>query len=210
MNSDTMKLRTPAPDELRLAYERDISQAFPPQELKSLRIIENMTRRGKYMPLCLYDGAEIVGECFLWFKRPEWLLLDYLCVTRTRRDAGLGSYILQALLRQYPDSVVIVETEAPEHAPDPDMAARRMGFYLRNGARLAGFDTEIFSVHYKTFYLSRVPYPDAEISREHAAIYKTGFPPDVYERYIQIPRRTTGAPSPIPPEVLDAIRESER
>ena len=197
MNSDTMELRTPAPDELRLVYERDLSEAFPPQELKPLRNIEQMTQCGKYAPLCLYDGADIIGACFLWLGRPGWMLLDYLCVTRARRNAGLGAYLLQALLERYPDSVVIGETEAAEHAPDPDMAARRMGFYLRNGARLAGADTEIFGVHYKTIYWSRTPYPDAEILREHAAIYKTSFPPDKYERYIQIPRRTSGTPSPI-------------
>lgn len=197
MNRDTMKLRTPTADELRLVYERDLSEAFPPQELKPLRNIVQMTQRGKYAPLCLYDGAEIVGECFLWLGRPGWTLLDYLCVTRTRRNAGLGAYLLQALLTRYPDGVIIGEVEAVEHAPDPDMAARRMGFYLRNGARLAGVDTEIFGVHYKTIYWSRTPYPDAEISREHAAIYKTSFTPDKYGRYIQIPRRTSGAPSPV-------------
>lgn len=197
MNRDTMNLQTPTADELRLVYDRDLSEAFPPQELKPLRNIVDMTRRGKYAPLCLYDGAEIAGECFLWLGRPGWMLLDYLCVTRARRNAGIGAYMLQALLNKYPDGVIIGEVEAVEHAPDPAMAARRMGFYLRNGARLAGFDTEIFGVHYKTIYWSRTPRPDAEICREHAAIYKTSFTPDKYGRYIQIPRRTTGAPSPV-------------
>lgn len=211
MNRDTMKLRTPTADELRLVYERDLSEAFPPQELKPLRNIVQMTQRGKYAPLCLYDGAEIVGECFLWLGRPGWMLLDYLCVTRTRRNTGLGAYMLQALLGLYPDSVIIGEVEAVEHAPVPEMASRRIGFYLRNGARLAGVDTELFGVHYKTLYYSRTPRPDAEIWREHAAIYKTSFPPDEYERYeryIQIPRRTTGAPSPLSLEALETLREN--
>ncbi len=32
------------------------------------------------------------------------------------------------------------------------MAERRLGFYARNGARTAGYDTEMFGVPYKTLY----------------------------------------------------------
>ena len=95
------ELKTPTPDELRLAYDRDLAEAFPPQELKPLKHIERMTERGFYYPLCLRDGGEIIGECFLWAGRPGWLLLDYLCVTRTRRNAGLGAYLLDAMRARF-------------------------------------------------------------------------------------------------------------
>lgn len=193
-----MELRTPTPDELRRAYARDLTEAFPPQELKPLRNIKQMTARGKYAPLCLYDGAEIAGECFFWLGNPGWLLLDYLCITQARRNDGLGAYLLTVMRRRYADSVIIGEAEAPEHAPDATIAERRLAFYLRNGARLAGFDTEIFGVHYKTIYWAAAPRPDAEILREHAAIYRSSFMPRKYERYIKIPREASaGPPSPI-------------
>ena len=196
--SDRMELRTPTAAELRLAYERDLAEAFPPQELKPLRNITDMTRRGKYAPLCLYDGAEIAGECFLWAGRPGWMLLDYLCVTRARRNAGLGAYMLRALLERYPESVIIGEVEAVEHAPDPAMAARRMEFYRRNGARWADVEADIFGVHYQIIYWADAPRPDSEIQREYAEIYRSVFTPEKYARYIRIPRDSTGAPSPVP------------
>ena len=196
--SDCMELKTPTAAELRLAYERDLAEAFPPQELKPLRNIVDMTRRGKYVPLCLYDGAEIAGECFLWSGRPGWALLDYLCVTRARRNAGLGAYMLRALLERCPDSVIVGEVEAVEHAPDPAIAARRLDFYRRNGARWAGVEADIFGVHYQIIYWADGPRPDSDIQREYAGIYRSAFTPDKYARYIQIPRETSGAPSPVP------------
>jgi hypothetical protein len=193
-----MELRMPTPEELRFAYGRDLAEAFPPQELKPLRNIEEMAGRGKYAPLCLYDGGEIAGECFLWLGRPGWALLDYLCVTRSRRDAGLGAHMLGTLRRRYPDSVIIGEAEAPEYAPNPPMAARRLAFYRRNSARMCGEEADIFGVRYRIIYWADAPRPDAEILREYAAIYKTSFTPEKYKRYIQIPRKATGAPSPVP------------
>lgn len=197
--NDALELRAPTASELRGAYERDLEEAFPPQELKPLRHIVRMTEEGRYAPLCLYDGGELVGECFLWTGRPGWALLDYLCVTRTRRNAGLGARLVSAMLTRYPDSVILGEAEAPEHAPDAALAVRRLDFYRRNGAFLAGCDTEIFGVHYKTLYWADAPRPDGDISREHANIYRSAFPPDKYDRYIRIPREPdAGPPSPLP------------
>ena len=193
-----MDLRTPTPDELRLAYDRDLAEAFPPQELKPLKHIERMTERGLYYPLCLYDGGEIIGECFLWAGRPGWLLLDYLCVTRTRRDAGLGAYLLDAMRARFPDSVIIGETEVPQYAPNPPMAARRLAFYKRNGAAVTNIEADIFGVRYHIIYWSAAPRPDAEIQSEYADIYRSSFTPDNYERYIKIPRPASAdRPTPI-------------
>lgn len=193
-----LELKSPSPEELRIAYERDLSEAFPPQELKPLRNIQSMTRQGRYAPLCLYENGEVIGECFLWRGNAGWALLDYLCVTRSRRNDGLGSRLIASMLERYPDEVIIGESEAPEHAPNPELAARRLEFYRRNGARMAGVDTEIFGVHYKTLYWSATPRGDDEIRREHAALYRTSFTPEKYERYIKIPRDpTAGPPSPI-------------
>lgn len=197
MSSERMELRTPTASELRLAYERDLAEAFPPQELKPLRNIVDMTRRGRYAPLCLCDGAEIAGECFLWEGRPGWMLLDYLCVTRARRDAGLGAYMLRALLERYPESVIIGEVEAVRYAPDPDMAARRLEFYRRNGALWTGVEADIFGVRYQIIYWANAARPDDEITREYAAIYRSSFTPEKYARYIRIPRDSTDAPSPV-------------
>ena len=84
-------------------------------------------------------------------------------------------------------SLVFGEAEAPEHAPDPAMAERRLGFYARNGLQTAGYDTEVFGVHYKTLYLADHKVEDAALMAEHDFVYKNSFTPEKYAKYVRIP-----------------------
>ena len=149
-----MELRIPSVEQLRTIYDRDLKEAFPTAELKPLRNIEKSWAEGWYKPYCLFDGDNIVGEAFLWLGHPGWALLDYLCVSSIRRNGGVGASILEKLREREADTVIFGESEAPEDAPDPEMARRRLGFYARCGLRTAGYDTEMFGVHYKTLYLA--------------------------------------------------------
>lgn len=194
-----MELRTASPEQVELVYERDMKSAFPPAELKPLANIQSMCRDGWYRPLCLFDGEEIAGECFLWLGHPGWALLDYLCVAESRRNQGLGAVILSELRRAESDTVILGESEAPEHAPDPPVAKRRLGFYARNGLRTAGYDTDVFGAHYKTLYLSAEPVPDNRLMEENRFIYQKHFSKEKYDRYVRIPRDPeAGAVSQVP------------
>ena len=115
-----MELRIPSPEQLRTVYDRDLKEAFPPEELKALRSIEQIWAEGWYRPWCLFDGDSIVGEAFLWLGHPGWALLDYLCVSAGSRNSGLGSVLLQKLREAEADTVIFGESEAPEGAPDPE------------------------------------------------------------------------------------------
>ena len=189
------ELRLATPEQVALVYERDMRPAFPPAELKPLANIQSMCRDGCYRPWCLFDGEEIIGECFLWLGHPGWALLDYLCVAADHRNAGAGAAMLAELRRVEPDTVILGESEAPEHAPDPAMAARRLGFYARNGLRTAGYNTDVFGVHYKTLYLAAGPVSDEALIRENRFIYQNRFPKEKYDRYVRIPRDPSAAPS---------------
>ncbi len=191
-----MELRLPTNQQLKTVYDRDLREAFPPAELKPLRSIEALLAQGRYEPWCLFDGEEIVGAAFLWLVRPGWALLDYLCVARSRRNDGLGGALLEQLVAARPDTVIFGEVEVPEEAPDPAMAQRRLGFYARHSARTAGYDTEVFGVHYKTIYWSREPVPDAQLMERHAEVYRESFPPERYARYVRIPRPKDARPQP--------------
>ena len=92
--------------------------------------------------------------------------------------------------------VIFGEAEAPVHAPDPAMAERRLGFYLRNGLRIAGYDTDIFGVHYKTLYLYDREVSDEDLMEAHRYIYQDGFTPEKYARHIVIPRDPNLPPIP--------------
>ena len=184
-----MELRLPSLTQLRQIYETDMKEAFPPAELKPLSAIERMWQEGKYKPWCLFDGDQIIGLAFLWLgKDPGWALLDYLCVSSAYRNDGLGSKILERLKEAEPGAVIFGEAEAPVHAPDSAMAERRLGFYLRNGLRMAGYDTDIFGVHYKTLYLADAKVEDGALMEAHRAVYRGSFTAEKYARHVMIPR----------------------
>ena len=183
-----MELRQPSLTQLQAIYGADLKPSFPPAELKPLRAIEEMWEEGWYHPWCLFDGDEIVGECFLWLGHPGWALLDYLCVSPRRRNGGIGALILTKMLEKEPGTVILAESEAPIHAPDPVMAERRLGFYHRNDARLAGYDTELFGAHYKTLYWAEEALSDDALMEQHRFIYQNRFSPEKYARYVKIPR----------------------
>ena len=182
-----LELRIPTPEQLREVYHTDMKEAFPPAELKPLEAIERMWREGWYKPYCLFDDDRLIGVAFLWLGRPGWALLDYLCVTASWRNDGFGSAMLRMLPQVEPDVVIFGEAEAPADAPDPAMAERRLQFYVRNGLRIAGYDTEVFGVHYKTLYLENRKVEDARLMQEHEFVYRNCFTPEKFEKYVCIP-----------------------
>ena len=191
-----MELKLASPDQVAMVYARDLKPSFPPSELKTLANIQAMCREGCYQPWCLFDGEEIAGECFVWLGRPGWALLDYLCVTENRRNSGAGARMLELLRLAEPEgTVILVESEAPVHAPDPAMAERRLEFYARNGLRTAGYDTDVFGAHYKTLYLSAEPVPDNRLMEENRFIYQKHFSKEKYDRYVRIPRDPAAEPT---------------
>ena len=189
-----MELRIPTLEQLRTVYDRDLRTAFPAAELKPLKNMEEMWAEGRYRPWCLFDGDDIAGEAFLWLGHPGWALLDYLCVAADRperrpglRDPGEapGGGAGQCDLR---------ESEIPCYAPDPAMAERRLGFYARNGARTAGYDTEMFGVPYKTLYWAEGKVDESALMEEHRFVYASTFAPDKFRRYVRIPFDPNGTP----------------
>jgi hypothetical protein len=83
--------------------------------------------------------------------------------------------------------VIFGEAEAPVHAPDPAMAERRLGFYKRCGLRIAGYDTELFGVHYNTLYLADWVVDDDTLLEEHRFVYRNTFTDEKYAKYVRIP-----------------------
>ena len=191
-----MELRLPSLEQLEMVYERDLRVSFPAAELKPLRIIRRMLDDGLYRPWWRFDGEQIIGECFLWLGEPGWALLDYLCVSPAYRNGGTGALILEKMRERERDTVILGERELPRFAPDPAMAERRLGFYARNGARTAGYDTEMFGVPYKTLYWSDEPLPDQRVMEAHRAIYLSRFSPEKYAKYVRIPRQPDAEPLP--------------
>ena len=191
-----MELKLPTLQQLEMVYKRDLEPSFPAAERRPLKIICKMLEDGCYRPWCLFQGPEIVGECFLWLGKTGWALLDYLCVSPCCRNGGIGALLLGKMLEKERGVVILGESEMPEYAPDPDMARRRLGFYARNHARLAGYDTEMFGVPYKTLYWAEQPIADQRLMEAHRDIYLKRFSLEKYARYVRIPREPGAQPLP--------------
>ncbi|MBQ9648414.1 MAG: GNAT family N-acetyltransferase [Oscillospiraceae bacterium] len=194
-----MEMKLPTEAQLTEIYERDLKPSFPPAELKPLREMKAEMKRGEYRPWCLFDGGEIVGEAFVWTYAEGFALFDYLCVTPSRRNDGLGSLLIQKLVEAERGSVLFGESEIPAYAEDPAMAERRLGFYKRNGAKQAGYDTCIFGVPYHTLYWADGDVSDGEMAAAHEACYRSSIPKLLYQKYMRIPwDASMGASEKIP------------
>lgn len=181
------------PEELERAYRTDLTEAFPPSELKPLGAMEAMRRQGVYEPLCLRDGTgDVLGYVLLWkHEDGRYVLVDYLCVPAGKRNGGTGGMLLrEAIARSPKDTVFIGETEAPTGDPDRDaLILRRLGFYARNGAKTLGYDSALFGVRFKTICWADPMPEEGEILRKHQEIYLRQFDREKYDRFIQIPLR---------------------
>lgn len=196
-----MTLRILTPEELRLAYETDLREAFPPSELKPLAAMESLRRRGVYDPLGAFgEAGEVLGYALLWKHREgRYMLIDYLCVPAGKRGGGIGGRIIQAVREHYPpDTVLLGESEAPTGDPDRDeIILRRLAFYRRTGAVTLGYDCALFGVHFKDICWGSPMPEEAEILRRHQEIYLDQFGQARYDQYIQLPLAPGEAVRPV-------------
>lgn len=186
-----MELRILTPEELARAYETDLTEAFPPSELKPLSAMESLRRRGVYDPLGAFDASgEVLGYILLWKHRDgRYILMDYLCVPAGKRGGGIGGELIRAVREHYPpDTVLLGESEAPTGDPARDgLILRRLAFYERTGAVTLGYDCALFGVRFKDICWAAELPDEAEILRKHREIYLDQFGQERFVRYIQLP-----------------------
>lgn len=91
-----MELREMTREERKHWFDAELAEAFLLAEIKPLADMERMTLQGIYLPLGLFEGDALLGYATFW-QRPDvgYVVLDYLGVTREKRNSGLGSVILR-------------------------------------------------------------------------------------------------------------------
>ena len=195
-----MKLRILNKAELEQLYNTEMKRAFPPCELKPLKSMEDMRDTGRYEPLGLFDGEELLGYAMIWMEQDiPHVLLDYLGTMEGKRNKGLGATMLRLLRERYADRGAVFGEAERDNSPDPEeraMQARRLDFYFRNGLRYAGYDCALFGVHYETLILGGESVTAEELLQAHQTIYRRQIPPKHYERFVQIPLAPGEKPNP--------------
>lgn len=182
-----MELKIPTREEFRAFYQTDLTEAFPEEELKPLSAMEFLWDKGVYRPWCLYEDEKIIGCVFVWQDEPGWVLLDYLCITAQKRGGGLGSELIAWVREKERGNVLFGEAEIVKYAPDSAMAQRRLGFYERNGAKRAAYDTALFAVPFHTLYWAEAEVDEEELLAKHRKIYRAYLGPERYRKFIVIP-----------------------
>lgn len=175
-----MELRAMTEQEIRDWYEREFIHTFPPNEQKPLAFILELTAKGLYTLMGLYDGASLLGYATLQTTPdfPDHILLDYLGVTAARRNGGLGAHILSLLEKRFRGKTrIIIEAESPVPGGDMaenDLRVRRIGFYERCGCRRI-YEMGACGVRCQVLTLGESGELDALIAA-HRAIYGPGRP----------------------------------
>lgn len=113
---------------IRLLYRR----AFPRYERKPFQIIRRMHKEGRTDVWLAEQDGHFAGLAAT-INGDDTILLDYLAVHKKRRDKGVGSAMLQALLTLYEGRGLFVEIEAADRDDPTGEKARRKAFYLHNG-----------------------------------------------------------------------------
>ena len=76
---------------------------------------------------------------------------------------------------------LIIECEHPAFAPDPAVAKRRVGFYLRAGARATAMESLLFGVRYQIYALPCGGVePDTDIRADLETLYRVMVPEPYY------------------------------
>ena len=166
-------------------YQEHMVVDFPADELKPFASIQQMMRQGIYEPLAFLDEEDhLLG--YAWqtvLPGCGNALLDYFAIVPEGRGKGTGTRILKALSAYYADRLgaLIIECEHPAEAPDPAIARRRIGFYLRAGARATAMESRVFGVRYQIYAMICGKDPgDAVINADLKEIYRTMVPEPYY------------------------------
>ena len=108
---------------------------------------------------------------------------DQLVLPRCHQHRIVGTAVLKELAAYYAPrkQSLIIECEHPAEAPEPAVARRRIGFYLRAGAHAAAMESRLFGVRYQIYSLPAGGLAkDEEIYRDLQELYRTMVPEPYY------------------------------
>lgn len=193
-----MELKLLNKEELCQLYEDELVFDFPKSELKPVRAMLRLIDMGIYEPLLVTENGEAIGYAMVWLPESrQGALLEYFGVLRGKRNGGLGTRILAALVQRYGQIFGEVEAPVSDDPEENDLRQRRIGFYLRNGLRKLDYDCALFGVHFHCLYMGPET-DDRKIEQLHRGVYAAYFSPEHMEKYIQFPLKPGEEVRPAP------------
>lgn len=152
-NGSSIQLVQTESTDLARLYQEEMTQHFPPEELKPIHRLQGLHQKGYYrIPQLISEAAETLAYAFL-FRLPDddrVVLLDYLAVADHSRGQGLGSQMIRAIHETHDQHLhLLAEIEDPHASSDPvvkEERLRRWNFYRRLGFVDTGIRTCLFGV----------------------------------------------------------------
>ena len=179
-----MEIRSLTMTEAERVYAQQMTADFPADELKPFAIIRDLTERGLYHCMGVFEGGQML--CYAMLSQPEpgtspYLLLDYFAVSQEMRGKGIGTAGMKLLASAFPDAdTVIIEAEEPdcaENAADWQTRMRRFDFYRRCGCLISEQRADVFGVLFRILQLPvRRAYAPDELLRAYDRIYRCMLP----------------------------------
>ena len=187
-----MEIRSLTMTETERVYAEQMTADFSADELKPFAIIRDLTGRGLYHCMGVFEGGQML--CYAMLAQPEqgtspYLLLDYFAVSAGLRGRGIGTACMKLLASAFPDAdTVILEAEEPdcaEHAADWHTRMCRLDFYRRCGCLISELHADVFGVLFRLLQLPvrRAYAPDALLHAYDRA-YRCMIPPARYSENI--------------------------
>lgn len=188
-----MELRELSMLQVIFVYNTYMKEDFPPEELKPLKAILDITERGLYDCLGLYHDDEFLAYAYFIKDSVQGLyFLDYLAVDKKHRSEGLGSILLGKLKDYYGNgAALLLECESEQSAPDEEqrnIRRRRIAFYKRNHCRMSTTICNTFGVEYNILYLPWVE-ERRDTYKDLLRLYRMIFSPTMMERYVRVWQR---------------------
>ena len=130
-----MEFKPVTSKDFRIIYN-DMTEQFPPEELKSYTRFCELLESGRYYVKSVIDEAQIVGYViFIIVNDSLWL--DYIAVFKQFHSKGYGGRILKALLEEFKKGIYL-EVEKPDKLHPNTL--RRIKFYTNLGAQKLNYD----------------------------------------------------------------------
>lgn len=167
-------------------YETHMHRDFPENEIKPWDITVNLYEKGIYEMLEAHADGKMIGYVWMLCPAGDAALIDYLAVLPAYRNAGLGSEILKVLSKRYQSrgKGLILESEYPNEAPNPQIAVRRLEFYAKAGFRDTGTQVRLFGVRFCILANGL----NGNGSAYMESIYRAMLPEELYDKAVEFLR----------------------
>ena len=108
-------------------------EAFPIKERCPFFLLRSGTKKRKADFLIVKDDDTFIAFAYL-IKYKDIVYLFYFAVVPEMRNKGIGSLIIQEIIKRYQGKRIILAVEQPTiNLTDYDLRIRRKKFYIKNG-----------------------------------------------------------------------------